>query len=66
MLGLCLLDLWPPVVNPCLGGCATPLAPPPSQTAVPKSDAAPYHDEETLKRNKKVAETTRKLVRFDD
>lgn len=29
-----------------------------------KSDAAPFHDEETLKRNRKLAQETRKLCRY--
>ena len=35
------------------------------QAAEPKPEAAPFHDEDTLKRNRKTAETTQKLCRSD-
>ena len=33
------------------------------QAAEPKSESAPFHDDETLKRNRKFAEDTQKLCR---
>ena len=35
-----------------------------SQSSEPKSDGSPFHDDETLKRNRKAAEATKKLCRY--